>query len=126
MEESEMVSQVLPGLKYMDERMRALEATAVGVIGDVHLPSRRMRGMMEGVKRFDGFFHRVQWQQVQNEKRGKATWKDAASELKPKSSGNTWVLPKLNENLSKRQVAPQKSHFWDHALHLPRGVLHKL
>lgn len=52
MEDAEMVSQVLPGLKYMDERMRALEAAAVGVIEDVHLPARRMWGMMEGIKRF--------------------------------------------------------------------------
>jgi hypothetical protein len=97
LEDAEMVSQVLPDLKYMDTRLRALEAAAVGPVEDVHLPSRRMWGIMEGIKRFDNFFHRVLWQEVQNEKRGKATWKDANSELKPKSSGNTWVLPKLNE-----------------------------
>ena len=46
-----------------------------------------MWGMTEGKKRFDGFFHRVRWEEVQNEKRGKAIWKDAAAELKPKTAG---------------------------------------
>ena len=36
MEDAEMVSQVLPGLKFMDERMRALETAAVSVIEEVH------------------------------------------------------------------------------------------
>ena len=97
MEDAEMISQVLPSFKYMSDRLQALETAASGPIDDVHIPSRRFWGQMEGIKRHDGFFQRVQWQNVQNERRGKATQKDANSELKPKSSGNTWVLPKLNE-----------------------------
>ena len=54
-----MVSQVVPGIKYMDDRLRALEAAASGVIDDVHLPSRRMWGMMEGQKKHEGFFRRL-------------------------------------------------------------------
>ena len=39
-----MVSQIIPGIKHMDVRMRALEKAACGVIDDVHVPARQMWG----------------------------------------------------------------------------------
>ena len=95
--DAEMVSQLLPSTKYMDQRIELLQRTSCGVVDEVQLPSARMWGIMEGQKRHEGWFKAVRWEEVQNEKRGKATWKDIQGELKVKTNGNVWVHPKLNE-----------------------------
>jgi hypothetical protein len=81
----------------MDQRIELLERTSCGVVDEVQLPSARMWGIMEGQKRHEGWFKALRWEEVQNEKRGKATWKDIQGELKVKTKGNVWVHPKLNE-----------------------------
>ena len=74
----------------MDKRIELLEQTSCGVVEDVQLPSARMWGIMEGQKRHEGWFKALRWEEVQNEKRGKATWKDIQGELKVKSKGTVW------------------------------------
>ena len=96
---SEMRSQIIPLTACVDNRLKAFK-NAGCPMDDEKESSIRMRALMEGQRRNECFFRELRCPAAQNLKRGKAT-ENVLTELQPKQSKNTLVLPKLAEDMPK-------------------------
>ena len=91
---------------YETERLNSLRAMA-GIVKDHHLPSKRLWGRFEKMKRDVGYFEVLEWGKMESKTRGKAAIKKQREGLQMNANGG-WNLPDLDLGLPRKM-----DYLWD-------------
>jgi hypothetical protein len=91
---------------YEDQRLKSLRALA-GIVKDYHLPSKRMWGRFEKMKRDIGYFEVIEWGKMESKSRGKISLKKQREGLQLNANG-CWNLPELHLGVPRKE-----GYLWD-------------
>ena len=91
---------------YETDHLKSLRSLG-GIVKDHHLPSKRLWGRFEKMKRDVGYFEVIEWGKMESETRGKAAIRKQREGLQLNSNGG-WNLPDLDLGVPR-----QMSYLWD-------------